>query len=159
LAFIEKEDAAFKAWNDERVRRENAAAADQVRQRVAASHERFDSFMKKNGVEAWPPLDQFKANPFVYEGKIVGLISSCVQMIGRDRGIFEGGILVSSVPTDACQVDIKILLAGRVQGNELVETPFGGKVPVPHLNLVDFYRCQQNQLRYCEDVFFWQYPH
>jgi hypothetical protein len=93
------------------------------------------------------------ANPFAYEGKIVGLQGSFGQMLARDRGVFAGKVLISSIPVNTVQNEAQTLVAGKVLGNEFVDTPFGGKVPLPLLKFVDIFKCQQTN---CDDAIFWK---
>jgi peptidoglycan hydrolase-like protein with peptidoglycan-binding domain len=135
---------------------ERARLAEQQRQineRAAASLVQYNEFVKRAGIQDWPSLDDLVANPFAYEGKTIGLWGSFSQMVARDRGIFAGKVLLSSLPIDAVKNGAQTLVAGKVLGNELVDTPFGGKIPLPLLKFVDIYKCQQTN---CEDAMFWK---
>jgi uncharacterized protein YecT (DUF1311 family) len=135
----------------ERVAEETRQA--QVRARTEASRAVYDGFVKRGGIEGWPSLDELVANPFAYEGKTIGLWGSFSQMVARDRGIFAGKVLLSSLPVDVVKTGEQTLVAGKVLGNEFVDTPFGGKVPLPLLKFVDIFKCQQTN---CEDAMFWK---
>jgi hypothetical protein len=139
-----------------RLEAERARLAEQQRQtneRAAASLAQYNEFVKRAGIQDWPSLDDLVANPFAYEGKTIGLWGSFSQMVARDRGIFAGKVLLSSLPIDAVKNGAQTLVAGKVLGNEFVDTPFGGKVPLPLLKFVDIYKCQQTN---CEDTMFWK---
>lgn len=134
-----------------------AAQQRQLNERAAATRAQYDQFVKEAGVEGWPPTDELTSNPFLHEGKVIGLLTTFREMTARDAGLFFSGgdkpLLVSSVPVGTFARPTLILLAGRVVGKEQIDTPFGGKLLVPHLKYVGIYVCKENG---CEDALFWK---
>jgi hypothetical protein len=135
----------------EQIRRQEAAQQAIEQQ----SREKYNEITKGMGIDTLIGSDVLIANPFLYEGKVVGLRTQFDEMISRDEGLFDGGrLLVSSVPTEMFRQRAEIFLAGRVLGKKPIDTPMGGKMLLPHLDYVGTYLCQQSR---CNEVFLWQH--
>lgn len=104
----------------------------------------LDNFISKNGVKAWPSLDNLAANPFVYEGKIVGIKVSFAKMQSATIGLFEGDgffsvIMVSDIPKGLFTASVtRVIIAGKVLGNKKLVLPILGASQVPHLKFIDY---------------------
>jgi len=78
----------------------NSAADDVRRQaqqaeasaKLGDAKRRFADFARRNGVTAWVTTAQLDANPFRYEGRIVGVIVSLDRMATRDTALVGSGI-------------------------------------------------------------------
>jgi len=134
------EEEARKA-NEEALK----AAEDKNRSRREAAEKLFDEFSHKYGVEVWPNITELFANPFVYEGKCIGLASRFRQMTSATQGIFQTGlvqgVVVSGIPKGFFRAEADVLLAGRVLG-----TMEG----VPHLKFIGAYFCKREDN--CEEM-------
>ena len=86
----------------------------------------FDEFNRVNRVEIWPENALLHSNPFMFEGKVVGLVVSFELMLARESAIFNTGrsrsLLVSAMPTDwGVGPEKPLMLAMRVTGNQMLE--------------------------------------
>ena len=105
-----------------------------------------DEFASKNGIKTWLTIDELTGNPFVYEGKIIGVDVYFVKMVTATSGIFRPGgfygakhIVVSKIPKGLFRTsDARIILAGKVLGNTESILPLLGSVQVPHLKFIDY---------------------
>ena len=103
-------------------------------------------FASKNGIKTWLTIDELIGNPFVYEGKIIGVDVYFVQMVTATSGIFRPGgfsgakhIVVSKIPKGLFKTsDARIILAGKVLGNTESIVPLLGSMQVPHLKFIDY---------------------
>jgi hypothetical protein len=177
---------AFQRWNVEKQQRAKAAQAaaqqaalnaqraaelerrQQMEQRAAASLARYKQFTEKTDMQARPAIDDLMANPFVYQGKNVGIVGRFDTMLTADRAIIDVAqrskdfpfmsdaipVLVSSIPQGTFRSSgVVVMLIGTVAGKEPIEVPTGGHVLVPHLKYVDAYFCKEAQ---CADLLYWE---
>ena len=148
---VQDEQARQRA---EQARLEAERRNKEAQDRKAAARVIFSRFAEQNHIAAWPALADIEANPFIYEGKTIGIRTSFMEMLSKDRGLFgvQEPILVTEIPPGRFARRAEILLAGRVMGKENVKLPFLGDVLVPHLGFVDTYICIEAG---CEDVLSW----
>lgn len=135
----------------------------QIRQKVAlqrrkdAARVRFDEFANRHRIASWPSAGSLDANPFVLEGKIIGLHAELGTMISADRGLFvtinSTHVLVSGVPGSEFTSRHEVVLAARVLGKERVTMPLVGEILVPHVRYVASHHCQQNG---CAEILGWR---
>jgi hypothetical protein len=145
------------AWRAAAQRRRQEAARQQGMQSAQESRQRYDEFTQRARIDMWlPSADVLQVNPFLYEGKVVGVVTRFEQMLTKDRGLFGDGLLVSSIPPGRLQQPAHLLFAGRVLGKEPVETPYGGRILMPHLKYEDIYICKVNSPNICDDMLLWQ---
>ena len=91
-------------------------------------------------------MDELFKNPFVYEGKIIGVSVYFAKMVTATSGIFIPGgfemvqhIVVSNIPKGLFTTsDARIIIAGKVLGNTESIVPLFGAVQVPHLKFIDY---------------------
>ncbi len=149
---------AAKAARAERQR--VAAQQAAIEQRKKVSRDLFDKFVKQNKINEWPTVNDLFINPFVFEGKIVGIVLFLQTMITKNRGLFVSGygnkILVSDIPHGFFTKKARVLLAGRVLGKEPVKVKMIGEVPIPHLEFVGAHFCSN---RACDEILFWSGMH
>lgn len=103
--------------------------------------ERFDDFVKKYRIQVWPTISSLSSNPFVHEGKVIGMELTFSRMTTATQGAFKEGVIVSNIPKGLLTKKSKVVLAGRVLGNIAVKTPLGGEVLRPHLSFVGVHFC------------------
>jgi hypothetical protein len=148
---------------DDSVRRQMREAAMLEKAKVD-SKARFDEFAARQHISAWPKASAVEANPFAFEGKVIGLYLEFQTMMSAGRGIFRvdeaggGGVgifmVVSGVPTMEFTIKHEVILAGRVLGKEQIKVPILGDVLVPHLKFVAEHHCQELD---CDDFLRWRY--
>ena len=137
---------------EERKRQEMLAKKAAEERKKAEARKRFDEFVKKYGVKDWPSMKKFSANPFIYEGKTVAIVSSFETMISATEGIFEKNgepFLVSKIPKGLFSSKTKVFIAGRVLGKKEIKLPILGTVLVPHLKFVGVHFCKDWR---CSDI-------
>ena len=111
----------------------------------AEARKRFDEFVKKYGVKEWPSKDALFANPFVYEGRTIAIVSSFDTMLSPTQGVLEVGgdpVIVSKIPKGLFSSKAKVVIAGRVLGKKEIKLPVLGTVLVPHLKFVGVHFCK-----------------
>jgi hypothetical protein len=123
--------------------------------RKARQERRIVEFGIKNNVQAWPDEKQLSVNPFMYEGKNVGIIVSFTTMTSATEGLFSNGgeyFLVSDIPGDVADrwftQEWGFLLAGKVVGKKQVNVNvlFGTQLNfVTQLSFVAALRCKQKE--------------
>ena len=154
-ARIEREKAKTEAnWAAERA---NLAARDAAELKVQQDKERQkkqeiagmrESFVKKNGVQAWPAADALVANPFVSQGKTVAVISRFEEMSSATDGLFMVGgnpVFVSDIPNGLFTSKRWVILAGSVVGKKEIQLPMAGKMAVTHLKYVGGFNCPDQE--------------
>ena len=125
-----------------------------IESRNITSQKIFDSFVNKNDVEIWPSKEELHVNPFVYENKVVGIITTFTTMLSANQGIFDDGVItVSDIPKGIFRKEVKVVLAGRVLGKESIKIPLVGETLVPKLKFIDVYYCNDNS---CSEMFYWK---
>ena len=110
----------------------------------AEARKRFDDFVKKYSVKDWPSMKKFSANPFIYAGKTVAIVSSFETMISATEGIFESKdepFIVSNMPKGLFTAEAHVVIAGRVLGKKEAKLPVVGTVLVPHLKFIGVHFC------------------
>lgn len=145
---------------------ERARLAEEHRQaneRVATSLAQYNEFVKKTDMQARPGANELVANPFIYQGKNVGVLGQFGMMLTKDRAIIyvqipnalmRPGILISSVPLDTFRAEGEtVMLVGQVLGKEDMDAPVLGRVPITHLKYIDAYHCRE---RGCADLLYWE---
>jgi hypothetical protein len=142
----EAQAAAQAQQQQEAARRE--AGARRVREQQAAAQQeaqrRFDEFNRKNGIQEWPKPQQLSTNPFVYDGKTIGIHAQFRRMHTATEGYFaiiDGDLIVSDIPKGNLTTPGWTLLAGKVLGR--------AESGLPHLKYQDVYICQEPT---CEDI-------
>ncbi len=102
--------------------RKRAAALEQERQAVQTRRNqiaaRLAAFVKTYRVRRFVSGSQLAANPFVYQGQVVGMTATFVRMKSATQAIFSNGnnsFVVSGVPTARfTRSNSLVMLAGRV---------------------------------------------
>jgi hypothetical protein len=149
----EIEVAVHAALEAERQKLEKETVAKQR----ATSHDKFADFERKNRIVDWPKPEEFQANPFVYEGHNIGIVTTFRTMTTPTQGIFgedvDGMMLVSDIPQGLFVKASTVVLVGSVVGKEFTEILTAGVVSVPHLKFVDAHICKTKT---CDVLFFWQ---
>jgi len=129
------------------------AKEEEERKEREEVRKRLKEFVDKNGVKEWVSLEKLSANPFVYEGKTVGIIVDFFKMLSATQGVFVGGfvgaIVVSDVPRGLFTSEASVVLAGRVLGNIETKLPLLGTTMVPHLKFVGVHICKYGD---CRDI-------
>lgn len=111
-------------------------------------NKRLKEFVDRNGVKEWVSLKGLSANPFIYEGKIIGVVIRFHQMLSATQGLFGGedfglpAIVVSDIPRGLFTSEAKVVLAGRVLGNIETKLPLLGTMIVPHLKFIGVHLCK-----------------
>jgi len=121
-----------------------------------ASRALFDRFVKQYAIATWPNRQALAANPFVYQGKIVGLYASFERMLTADSALFSAGsspLLVTGIPTAAFTTPGAVLLAASVVGTKQVRLPIVGEMSVPHLAYVGAHVCAAPA---CSELLAWE---
>ena len=121
------------AWDAQEKRKREAVLeqqrhAEQSRRNQIAA--RVAAFVKANKVKRFVNGSQLAANPFVYQGQVVGMIATFVRMKSATQAIFSNGnnsFVVSGVPTVRfTRQGSLLMLAGRV--SETGDLTFVGSV-------------------------------
>lgn len=153
-----KYDAIVKTLQEEKSRREMEARRAEAELKMEARRaeeerkkqeirKRYNEFVKKNGVQAWPSGNELSANPFVYEGKTVAIKAEFKEMLTPTQGIFDG-FVVSNIPKGLFTArGTDVVLAGRVIGK--TEVKMGLEMSVPHLKFVGVHFCKNYD---CSDI-------
>lgn len=151
---IKKAQALVRSWKPTVIK--PASLSDSVNDDV---YQQIMAFMKKHGSPENVRLDALKANPFVYEDKVVAVKLVFSEMLSADRGLFghkdpgmaiASDLVVSGIPRNLFTVkSTGAILAGKVIGKTPLKTPFGGEVSMPHLRFVGVYICADYE---CSDL-------
>jgi hypothetical protein len=142
-----KYDAIVKTLQEEKTRREMEARRAEEERKKQEIRKRYNEFVKKNGVQAWPSGNELSANPFVYEGKTVAIRAEFKEMLTPTQGIFDG-FVVSNIPKGLfTSSGTHVVLAGRVIGK--TEVKMGLEMTVPHLKFVGVHFCKDYD---CRDI-------
>jgi hypothetical protein len=109
---------------------------------------RSAAFVTANGVKHFLTVKQLTANPFVYQGQVVAVYVIFGRMNSATEGVFGASdrelVLVSAIPSARfTQSRSKVMLAGRVLGNQEIKLPLLGPTLVPHLAFVGSAFCQK----------------
>lgn len=132
--------------------KEEAIRAQQKKEKEDV-RKRLDAFVKKNGVEAWPSMNELSGNPFIYEGKTIALMASFSTMETATQGIFNNSnepFTVTDIPKGMFRKSGTIVvLAGRVLGKTELQIPLLGLMQVPHLKFVGVHFCKDWR---CSDI-------
>ena len=110
----------------------------------------MDQFRQKHGIEQWIQPSQLTANPFAFEGKVIAVPITFIQMISATEGLFEEGVLVTDIPKGTFTERYYVLIGGVVKGTKAVKTPFGNEATVPvikYLGMVPRFDHIQKALR------------
>lgn len=130
-------DADAKRFLDETMEKNQAQAV-------------MDQFRQKHGIEQWIQPSQLTANPFVFEGKVIAVPITFIQMISATEGLFEEGVLVTDIPKGTFTARYYVLIGGVVKGTRAIKTPFGNEATVPvikYLGMVPRFDHIQKALR------------
>jgi hypothetical protein len=142
-----KYDAIVKTLQEEKSRREIEARRAEEERKKQEVRKRYNEFVKKNGVQAWPSGNELSANPFVYEGKTVAIRAEFKEMLTPTQGIFDY-FVVSNIPKGLFTSSrTNVVLAGRVIGK--TEVKMGLEMSVPHLKFVGVHFCKNYD---CSDI-------
>ena len=131
------------------------AAADA---QFAAAHKRFDDFTQRNHITAWVTAGQLDANPFKYQGKLVGVIVQLSRMLSPNVALVSGALdddsgnlQLHGITPDFPDTSHSVLLAVRVGGREApVDQP--GPPQFTGITRVDSVTCIQQS---CYDWTSW----
>ena len=132
------------------MRRKRAEARQQE-----ASRTLFDRFVGQYAITTWPNQQALTANPFVFQGKTVGLYANFERMLTADSALFSAAgnpLLVTGIPTATFTAPGVALIAVRVLGTEQVQLPLLGVATVPHLDFVGAHVCLQAR---CAEILQW----
>jgi hypothetical protein len=137
-----------------RAKQRSSAAED----RLAKSHAQFDSFSRQNGIASWVTAAQLDANPFKYEGKLVGIVVAMSRMLTRDRALVDNGtrdaggtVQIEGITPDFPDRDHPVLVAARV-GKRLAVQEAGGE-EYTTIQKVAVLPCSLSD---CSDLLGWQ---
>jgi len=137
-------EAKEKIENEKRRREIEARRAEEERKKQEV-RKRYEEFVRKHGVKEWPSPQTLSANPFVYEGKTVAIVTEFAEMLSPTQGLFANDkfncIVVSDIPKGLFTSQKQVVLAGRVLGKTEVKLPLLGMVSVPHLKFVGVHFC------------------
>jgi len=141
--------------HDEQRQRELEAKRAQEERYNAEARRRAAQFAEEYTVKEWPSINELSANPFVYEGKVIGIEAQFSTMRSATEGIFgaSGGVfVVSNIPKGKFRQDGQVVvLAGRVLGKASVNLPRLGTMEVPHLEFVGVHVCSDDK---CTDILY-----
>jgi hypothetical protein len=143
----------FLIAEQERLKKEEARMREQEERQKART--RFNEFVQKYGVQDWPRGKALSANPFLYEGKSIGIRCTFIQMQTATQGLFMigGGLLdifiASNIPKGIFKMKSEVILAGRVLGTVETKLPVAGSVMVPHMKFLGVHFCQESA---CRDI-------
>jgi uncharacterized protein YecT (DUF1311 family) len=151
---LRKNDLAF-SWVQERLqqaqaedaRRQAAEAqrlADLEKQRAAAARQQArGAFISQYHVEAWTRENDFSANPFVFQGKVVALETKFRRMISPSDAAFSWDgvtpIIIGSVPATLFTHEQSAVIAVKVDGTRTLK--LGAETTVPNISFVGVYQC------------------
>ena len=112
-----------------RAKQRQTAAQDQVMK----SEEEFNTFSRQNGISTWVTANQLDANPFKYEGKVVGIVVALNRMLTRDRALVDnathegaGTVQIEGITPEFPDREHPVLIAGRV-GKRVAVPEAGGE--------------------------------
>ena len=99
-------------------------------------------FLKKHSVKEQPSQKALFANPFVYEGKVIGVTTCFYRMLSATKAMFctretNGStyVIVSDIPRGVfVKAGVSVLMAVQVLGN--IDLPTSSNYVVPHLKFV-----------------------
>jgi hypothetical protein len=126
--------------------------------RLQKSHEQFDAFSRRNGITSWVTAQQLDANPFKYEGKVVGIVIAMNRMLTRDRALVDNGnsdgagtVQLEGITPEFPDRQHPVLIAARV-GKRVAVQEAGGEqyTSVEKLALLP---CSLSD---CSDLLGWQ---
>jgi hypothetical protein len=112
------EEAARREAEARRAR-EQQAAAQQEAQRLLAE------FTQKNRITDWPNGQALQTNPFIYEGKVIGVLAHFERMISATSGVFylppQGwgpgtSLVISDIPKGLLTTQVLTKVAATVEG-------------------------------------------
>jgi hypothetical protein len=151
-----KAELERKKAEENRIREEQKKR--EIEKKKEDAKKRLNEFVSKNGVKAYPSIDELYANPFVYEGKTIAIVAFFEAMESATSGIFMVStgqwsnpkpFFVSGIPKGIFRVSGKVIfLAGKVLGKTETPLPLFG-LQVPHLKFVDVHFCKDNK---CSDI-------
>jgi len=111
-----------------RIKQSQTAAQD----RLAKSREQFDAFSHQNGIVTWVTAQQLDANPFKYEGKVVGIVVAMNRMLTRERALVDnatneagGTVQLAGITPDFPDRQHPVLVAARVGKRSAVQEAGG----------------------------------
>lgn len=150
---------------DEARRKKNAEKAAARQEEMAKSDAEtrkvFDDFSKQNRIVNWIQAEQLVANPFRWEGKVVGMRISFDRMVSRSstivHGLDGGGVfLLDNVPDTLFTGPSNAIVAVRVGKHRTFEDPArpakSQEISLLATELVGSKLCQR---RGCMDAFNW----
>jgi hypothetical protein len=137
-----------------RAKQRQSAAQD----RLAKSHEQFDAFSRQNGIATWVTAQQLDANPFKYEGKVVGMVVTMNRMLTRDRALVDnatdeapGTVQIEGITPDFPDRDHAVLVAARV--GKRIAVPEAGGAQYTTILKMALLPCSSSD---CSDLLGWQ---
>lgn len=157
VAMIEARERANAAEAEARQQREEAerrareakaqAEAKEKEMRAEASRKFRESFINTNNVVGWVSVQALQANPFPYQGKILGLGARFSRMISASEALF-GDLHVAGVPSTLFTVQNQaVVLAIKVEGIKTIRSVIGTDVQVPSGTYSGVYICKQDDCR------------
>ncbi len=104
------------------------------------------------GIQQWVEIRELAANPYRYQGKVVGIRATFSGMLSEHEAMFVfggdwigGGIAftATSVPSTLFQGNEALILGIKVAGIKAIKTTTGGEANLPTGEYVGSYRCVQ----------------
>jgi hypothetical protein len=116
----------------------------------------FKKFSEKNDIVAWPDNESIDANPFVYEGKNIGLRLYFEEMSTATQGIFSdkksATFVISDIPKGLyTKGSSRTVVAVKVIGKTQTNIPIVGNRSVPLVKFVDIY-CKDPECNQIESL-------
>ncbi len=137
--------------------KQREAAKERQAARDAARQERWNEFARKHGVHELADSGKLFRNPFLYQGKTIGVFLRFDRMMTANSAIFDGGggfgtryasnvFVVSNIPITTYKQSPVYgdVLAVRFLGmTEIRGIPFVESMKVPNLRFVGVHFCQE----------------
>jgi hypothetical protein len=139
---------------EERKRQEEAQRIARLAEEERKTKIRSDlrDFLRRNNATEIVETSVLEANPFVYEGKNIGIVVNFVRMESRSEGLFDtsnNAFVVSSIPAGQFTNRATVLLIAKPVGRKQVKIPVIGDYSAVHLEYVAVKLCDQPG---CRDI-------
>jgi hypothetical protein len=125
--------------NNRRKQQEQAALIERNARQTAerkTAEGLIEDFTKRYAIEKMVSTKDLKANPFVFEGKVIAVVLTFNQMQTATQALFDEEVVVSDIPKGYFTQRTCLLLAGVGKGTTPVRTPFGGEMNLPVLKFL-----------------------
>ncbi len=114
-----------------------------------------DELVSRHNIQSWPAANELMANPYNYEGKVVAIPATFLQMISRSDGLFrlsqrgsDNMAKVSDIPNGTFKTSGRVLIIGKVTGNTKLDSVKTGMLS-PHMKFVGVHFCETMS---CADI-------